>query len=441
MYRTRRLFLKLVAAFTLIELLVVVAIIAILAAMLLPALAAAREKARRSSCTSNLNQLGKGFVAYAGDYSGYLPSNIIYPNHRDNFWCAPGSEPQGRNCVAVGGMNRTYHYSSWNDASGKGWSALGCRFSGKPRDVESGKPGVLVSGNELSRFRVIGYGSKSGYASADRNFAPGQLNMAPHGMGYLLTSGYLADAQIFYCPSATNMPSDGYHPTYGDGGWKSKYRVKDWRTAGGFNAETFFYGDWRGNDWSSGPVQIIFSHYAYRNVPPTFMRGWHVYQQLDHLYGARPLTLTGTKPAVNVGLGQPYFRTMRALGGRALVCDTFSKGGTYDALGRGHARTNDMAVSRDIAGMGIKAHRSAYNVLYGDGHVQVYGDPQERLIWHTQGYSNISTVGIYLLGSNYFYGKNVEPYGRAFSHSSYAHSSVAVWHGLDTHAGIDVTEE
>lgn len=74
--------------FTLIELLVVIAIISILAAILFPVFARARENARRSSCMSNMKQMGLGFMMYTQDYDERMPNyynalgvgNFIFPS-------------------------------------------------------------------------------------------------------------------------------------------------------------------------------------------------------------------------------------------------------------------------------------------------------------------------------------------------------------------------
>ena len=69
------------SGFTLIELLVVIAIIAILAAILFPVFARARENARRSSCMSNMKQLGLGIMQYTQDYDERFPAGLPNGNN------------------------------------------------------------------------------------------------------------------------------------------------------------------------------------------------------------------------------------------------------------------------------------------------------------------------------------------------------------------------
>ena len=426
-------------AFTLIELLVVIAVIAVLAALLLPALAAAREKARRTVCINNLKQIGLAFESYLSDYGGYVPSSPQWG--MGTTWeetRSPVSVWVARTRGAIVTDPRTGQQIGAHDNGTQGYaSVVGHESSWEL--LAKGVCNLGTSTHELIEFYcwpVI----------PNKSWEPGNLNAGARNIGLLASLEYLPDIRVFGCPSADQGPESYYYRNaYGTGGAATVPEgpndgifvngpgipscLSDYKQLGRYDGRALTHGDFTrvtnvGYGCPYAEERVILSNYYYRCNTIGANAGL-TYERAAELGFEIPIKYTSPKVSIDVNRRSPQFKTLKTLGGRCLLADSFAR----------WTRAPESAtfyLHYPLApGWGYYAHRDGYNALYGDYHAAWFGDPQRRLMYWPDAYDATTS---YLNFLNTCHAEIGDP-------EEYTPSWVTAWHEFDVAAGIDVDRE
>ncbi len=226
------------------ELLVVVAIIAILLALLMPAVSAAREMAKRAECANNLRQLGAAETAYATDHDGYFtPSFVVNDGGHENWpicWTAPFWTTFGANyglgkgnsvTQIVNGVPFTYQeasmmlcpstQSTWYIYDpNTGWGPVftsDYEYVGNPQFPPSNPPGTYSDTTTWSYWSDFASIPKR-LSDGGGKFLAGDLVLAPAYSG-----GYYFSNHAYVGPTNDHSTLKGANQLFSDGhvSWKA----------------------------------------------------------------------------------------------------------------------------------------------------------------------------------------------------------------------------
>lgn len=233
--------------FTLIELLVVIAIIAILAAILFPVFAKAREKARQSSCQSNLKQLMVAWKMYASDYDGQFTHHMFGSTGlAGTYWWFYPLAAYIKNVQIFQCPSDAYHdfQNRITDECSYGMNWLYCNG----RYISTSTPGLWVYNPAKPAPWKVGGCEENIEDPADTICLCDCVGYTISGTGTRSYLPFVNDAQsgngttyVSYWNNVADRHNDGVNCGYVDGHvkWNKKASIREWER---WNATGFAYG-------------------------------------------------------------------------------------------------------------------------------------------------------------------------------------------------------